>query len=150
MLGSTSTTKLPSTGARTNRSRPTAAKERPTASGFLSPNRMTSFADSPIENAPMITFAGRKARPTFNGLYPSTNCRYWAERKNQANIAAAQRTPTVFETEMLRCLKSRSGTRGAETRDSITRKSPSNAAAAPSRPSVCAEVQPAWLPFTIA
>ena len=36
-----------------------------------------------------------------------------------------------------------SGTSGAATRDSITRKRPSSTAAAPSRPRVCAEPQPA-------
>ena len=70
--------------------------------------------------------------------------------KNQANIAAAQRTPTKLETLMLRSLKRPSGTSGAGTRDSIPRKSASSAAAPASRPSVCADVQPVWFPFTIA
>jgi hypothetical protein len=29
---------------------------------------MTSFAERPIEKAPMIRFAGRKAKPTLRGL----------------------------------------------------------------------------------
>ena len=45
------------------------------ASGFLIPKRMTSFAERPIEKAPMIRFAGRKDRPTHSGLYPSTSWR---------------------------------------------------------------------------
>ena len=68
MLGSTSTTNAPSTGARANSARPTATSSSPTASGGLMPKRITSFAESPSENAPMIRFAGRNARPTFSGL----------------------------------------------------------------------------------
>ena len=68
MAGSTSTTKLPSTGARANSTRPTAASDSPVASGALKPKRMTSLAERPSENAPMIRLAGRKARPTCSGL----------------------------------------------------------------------------------
>jgi len=68
MLGSTSTRKFPSTGARTNSKRPAAASKSPVASGFLNPKRITSFAESPIENAPIIRFAGRNERPTSSGL----------------------------------------------------------------------------------
>ncbi len=71
-------------------------------------------------------------------------------RKNHANIAAAQSTPTTFATETLRSRKRRSGMSGDATRDSIHRKTASSTAAAPSRPSVCADVQPSWLPLTIA
>ena len=68
MLGSTSTAKLPSTGARAKSTSPTAASSSPVASGVLMPKRSTSFAESPSENAPMIRFAGRNARPTWSGL----------------------------------------------------------------------------------
>ena len=68
MLGRTSATKLPPTGARANSTSPTAASERPAASGGLIPKRMTSFAETPTESAPMIRLAGRKARPTWSGL----------------------------------------------------------------------------------
>ena len=68
MLGRTSTTKFPSTGARANSARPAAASSSPVASGRLMPKRMTIFAESPSENAPMIRFAGRNARPTSSGL----------------------------------------------------------------------------------
>ena len=68
MLGSTSETKLPSTGARTKSAIPTAATRSPTESGGLIPNRMTSFAERPSENAPMIRLAGRNASPTSSGV----------------------------------------------------------------------------------
>ena len=45
------------------------------ANGGLMPKRMTSLAERPSEKAPMIRLAGRKARPTSSGLYPSTSCR---------------------------------------------------------------------------
>ena len=56
----------------------------------------------------------------------------------------------MFAIRRLRCRKKRSGTRGESTRDSITRKMAMSAAAAPSSPSVCAEVQPFLFPLTIA
>ena len=65
-------------------------------------------------------------------------------------MAAAQSTPTTFETAMLRNRKRPSGISGAATLDSITRNTASSTAAAPSTPRVWAEVQPSWLPFTIA
>ena len=68
MLGSTSVTKLPSTGARANSTSPIAASERPSASGSRMPKRITILAESPSENAPMIRFVGRNARPTRSGL----------------------------------------------------------------------------------
>ena len=34
------------------------------------PKRMTSFAESPIESAPMIRFPGRNARPTCERAVP--------------------------------------------------------------------------------
>ena len=67
MLGSTSTTKLPSTGARANSASPTRRSAGPTPSGGLMPKRITSFAETPTESAPMIRFAGRNARPTLSG-----------------------------------------------------------------------------------
>ena len=75
MVGSTSTTKLPSTGARAKSASPAATSTSPAASGSRVPKRITIFAESPSENAPMIRFAGRNARPTWSGLYPSTSCR---------------------------------------------------------------------------
>ena len=68
MLGSTSTRTFPSTGARAKRRRPIAASPSPVASGSRIPKRMTSFAERPIEKAPMITFAGRNTSPTWSGL----------------------------------------------------------------------------------
>ena len=68
MLGRTSTTKFPSTGARANSRSPTAASDSPAASGGLKPKRITSFAERPTERTPMIRLAGRKARPTCSGL----------------------------------------------------------------------------------
>ena len=68
IAGSTSTAKLPSTGAREKRTRPTDGESSPTASGARSPNFITSFAESPIENAAMIRLAGRNASPTWSGL----------------------------------------------------------------------------------
>ena len=70
MLGSTSTTKLPSTGARAKSTSPTADSTSPVASGALMPNRMTSLAERPSENAAMIRLAGRKARPTCKRAVP--------------------------------------------------------------------------------
>ena len=46
--------------------------------------------------------------------------------------------------------KSRSGTSGALTRASIVRKAAISATASASSPRVCNDVQPAWLPFTMA
>ena len=67
MLGSTLARKVPSTGARANSSSPTAASVSPIASGGRMPKRITILADRPIEKAPMIRLAGRKARPTCSG-----------------------------------------------------------------------------------
>ena len=52
MLGRTSTTKLPSTGARAKSRSPTEASPSPTANGSLMPKRVTSLAESPIEKPP--------------------------------------------------------------------------------------------------
>ena len=68
MLGSTSTAKLPSTGARAKSASPAATRPIPTTSGGLTPKRITILAERPSENAPMIRFAGRKASPTSSGL----------------------------------------------------------------------------------
>jgi hypothetical protein len=68
MLGSTSTTKLPSTGARAKSRSPSAATPRPAASGSQMPKRMTSRAEIPIENAIVTRLPGRKASPTSSGL----------------------------------------------------------------------------------
>ena len=57
-------------GAEAERGQPEARRERQPE-----PKRMTIFADRPIENTPIIRLAGRKARPTWSGLYPSTSCR---------------------------------------------------------------------------
>ena len=65
-------------------------------------------------------------------------------------MAAAHSTPTVLATATLRSRNSPSGMSGESTRDSITRNTPSSSAATPSMPSVCADVQPSWLPLTIA
>jgi hypothetical protein len=67
-----------------------------------------------------------------------------------ANIAADQRIPTMFEVATLRSLKRPRGISGASTRDSSQTKKARPAAATPRRPSVCADVQPCSLPFTIA
>ena len=75
---------------------------------------------------------------------------YSAERKNQANIDAAQSTPTAFAVETLRRRNMASGISGWATRASIARKIASSAVAAPSRPSVCTEAQPALLPLITA
>jgi len=75
MLASTSTAKLPSTGAREKSASPIATSAIPVTSGGLIPKRMTSRAERPSESAPMIRLAGRKARPTSSGLYPSTSWR---------------------------------------------------------------------------
>src|SRR5579862_4101092 len=56
----------------------------------------------------------------------------------------------MFEMRMFGRRKSLSGMRGATTRDSITMKAASTSSAPPSIASVCPEVQPAWLPLTIA
>ena len=63
MLGSTSTTKSPSTGARANSSSPTAAVSKPAISGGRTPKRITSRAETPTERTPMITLAGRNDEP---------------------------------------------------------------------------------------
>jgi hypothetical protein len=65
-------------------------------------------------------------------------------------MAAAQRTPTTFDTAMFRSRKRPSGTSGDETRASMPRKSARSAADATSSPTVSAEAQPSSLPFTIA
>jgi len=48
--------------------RPIATSARPTASGRRLPKRITIFAEIPSENAAIIRFAGRNARPTCIGL----------------------------------------------------------------------------------
>ena len=65
-------------------------------------------------------------------------------------LPADQRTPTTLATATLRSRRRRSGIRGEATRASIARKSANSAAAPPSSPVVCADVQPWWLPLTIA
>ncbi len=75
---------------------------------------------------------------------------YSADKKNHANMDAAQSTPTTLEMARLRRRSRASGTRGAATRDSMAANTASSTADAPSRPSDCAEVQPASLPLTMA
>ena len=70
--------------------------------------------------------------------------------KNQANMPAHQSTPTTLAMATLRSLNIASGISGALTRDSMTRKAAKSTPATASRPSVCAESQPAWLPSMIA
>ena len=70
--------------------------------------------------------------------------------KNQANMAADQRMPTMFETTRLWSLKRRSGISGECTLDSRRTKIANRPIAAPSTPSVWAEVQPFSFPLTIA
>ena len=59
MAGSTSTTKLPSAGARANQSRPMAKHESPATIGGFTPKRITSRSESAIEPAAMISVDGR-------------------------------------------------------------------------------------------
>ena len=68
IAGMTSTKTLPSTGARTNSSRPAATSVMPAAIGSLIPKRITILAERPSENTAMITLAGRKVSPTSRGL----------------------------------------------------------------------------------
>ncbi|CAB3697368.1 hypothetical protein LMG26696_05219 [Achromobacter pulmonis] len=75
---------------------------------------------------------------------------YKADTKNHANMAAAHSTPTTLAVATLRRRNSASGINGSATRASIRRNSAISSAAAPSRPSDCAEVQPASLPLTTA
>ena len=98
----------------------------------------------------MIRFEGRNERPTRSGLYPSTNWRYCAERKNAANMAAAHSTPTTSAVARLRSLNSASGTSGELTVVSMYRKTRKTASDTPSRPSVSNDVQPFLSPLTIA
>ena len=67
IVGSTSSQKVPFTGARANSSSPSETSAIPTPIGSLVPKRITIRAESPSENAPMMTFAGRKASPTCSG-----------------------------------------------------------------------------------
>ncbi len=64
MLGKTLSKKVPSAGAIANKAREVEARIMPTMSGFFVPNFITTFADRPIENAPIMRFVGRKERPT--------------------------------------------------------------------------------------
>ncbi|MNT07314.1 hypothetical protein D3C72_1420140 [compost metagenome] len=148
MPGSTSSTKLPLTGARANSASPRAASHSPAASGLRMPKRITILAERPSENTAMITLAGRKASPICIGVYCSTSCMYSAEMKNHANMAAAHSTPTTLATDTLRSLNRPSGISGCCTRASMAMKTASSTTAAPSRPIVCVEPQPASLPLT--
>ena len=56
----------------------------------------------------------------------------------------------MFATTTLRSRKSPSGISGARPLASIPTKIASSTAAAPSSPSVWTDVQPSWLPLTIA
>ena len=64
IAGSTSTRKLPPTGARAKSTSPAATIAMPIVIGARRPKRITSRADRPSENAAMISVAGRNARPT--------------------------------------------------------------------------------------
>ena len=75
---------------------------------------------------------------------------YSAEMKNHANIEAAHSMPTTLAVATLRSRNSASGINGCGTRASMTMNAASSTTAAPSSPSVCADVQPASLPSTIA
>ena len=68
MLGSTSTTKLPSTGARANSSSPAAASSSPAPSGCRMPKRITIFADSPSEKSAHDEVRGQEREPDLSGL----------------------------------------------------------------------------------
>src|SRR6218665_4060370 len=54
MPGSTSSTKLPLTGARANSASPMAGSHRPATSGLRMPKRITIFAERPSENTAML------------------------------------------------------------------------------------------------
>ena len=62
--GSTSVTKLPSTGASANRPSDAAASARPTVSGARIPNFITRRSDSFSEQNIMTRLVGTNARPT--------------------------------------------------------------------------------------
>src|SRR6185436_19460545 len=75
MQGSTCRRKVPPGGAAANSASPTAARPSPTASGRRLPKRITILAERPSENAAMIRFDGRKARPICIGVYSMSFCR---------------------------------------------------------------------------
>ena len=143
--------KFPSTGARAKqhrgRSRPAAG--RPPAAARM-PKRMTIFADRPSENAAMIRFAGRNARPTCeravaeHQLQVERRDEEPREHRRRPQHADDIRGRDVAQPEQA------SGISGACTRASMARKSASSTPRRRAGPSVCAEVQPASLPFTIA
>ena len=69
--GSCSAARRSRSGRRPARGRTAPVRPRPaagrTTSGRLIPKRITSLADRPSENAPMIRLAGRNASPTCSG-----------------------------------------------------------------------------------
>ena len=144
MLGRTSTTKLPSTGARAKSTSPTAASSSPAASGALMPKRMTSLAERPSENAPMIRLAGRKARPTCERAVAEHQLE--VERREEEprehgrgpEHADDVRGRDVAQPEEAERHRAASATRASMREEERQQRR----RAAPSRPSVCADVQP--------
>ncbi len=134
--GITSIITFASIGARPMIARPTAPRNNPIASGLRMPNFMTILAERPSENAAMIRLAGRNTRPIWNGVKPSTACRYSVVMKNQANMPAAHSTPIRFAALKFRSLNNVSGMSGMLRRDSMMRNAMSTTTAVPSNPSV--------------
>ena len=112
------------------------------------PNRATTIGAS-VAPAIAVTPIGTKAIPVSIALIPSTLCIARASRKNIPMNAAPFSSWATLPVDTPRFANSRSGTSGADERDSIATNVASSATLAAMSPSVRAEPQPCWsVPMT--
>ena len=107
--------------------RPRSAGRPP--SGGLMPKRITSFAETPTESAPMIRFAGRNARPTCERAVAEHELQVERrEEEPREHRRGPEHADDVRGREVAQPEEAERHERRA-TRDSITRKSASSATA---------------------
>ena len=113
----------------------------PTAITSLAEVLVTSICERPA-NATEVTEAASHASPVVRAEYPSTCCMYKVPTKMKVKKLAPSRNPTALEPATVLSRKSGSGSRGASTLVSTTRKATSRAAATESRATVWVAPQP--------
>ena len=134
--------KCPCTGTWVAHSMPPPIMAMPAAITSLAEPRVTSAWDRPAK-ATEVSDVASQARPAFSAEYPSTCCMYRVPMKMNAKKLPPSSTPTAFAPASVLFWKIRSGSSGASTRVSMTRKAASRAADAASSVTVLAVPHPA-------
>ena len=151
MLGRTSTTKLPSTGARAKSSEPGGGERQPDGERQPMPKRITSFAESPSEKRAHDQVRRQEREADLERAVPEHELQ--VERREEEPREHRRRPEDRRRRSRRDVAEPEEAERHERRRDARLdrrRRSPSSAAATPSRPSVCADVQPCSLPLTIA